>query len=774
MTPTSSVGALRRSQTTQEAAVSKLQGSRRSRAAVRITGLLAAACAVLAFGVAQAVALPDGRAYEQVTPVDKNGADIGTTFGQPVTGVAVAADGTRAAYFSATPFDGTSNGLVTTWYRSTRGSGGWATDSLSPPLPISAGGLDIEFSHTFNSNLSLGIFSSPFGYDPADTDGPDAGHFPASGWYDTYAFSGGSPVLFSRGTVGGDGHFESFFVGASNDLSHVVFESQEKLLPSLPDLTGSGYYVYERSGGTTQLVNVDGGGALIDTDGATVGDRRAGGGFENNDEGNARNAVSDDGSKVVFESPYPGSGTPTKVYLRDTVAGTTTNVSPNTTSDALFAGASADASKIFFLTTEALTGDDLDTDNDLYMYDVAADTLTRVSHGSGSEDANVAGVAAVSDNGSHVYFVAMNQLGGNGTNGQPNLFRYDTGTDTTAFVATLSGSDSNVWSDDEPLHAAFTTPNGRTLAFLSVQNLTSYDAQGHREVYVYRILPQGVVCASCRTNGTAPTGDADLGFRGDPGFSFGWVNPLTDDGSRVFFNTSDTLNGNDVNGLAPGTFGQPGSQDVYEWDGVPKLISDGESVYGSALAGVSPSGNDVFFYTRSALVSSDVDGGENDIYDARVGGGFPPPASQPAPCDSDACHGAASAAPFLPVPATLSAQGGNVNAPIAAAPTFTLRGISRAAAARAARTGRLVIVVHVTAAGRITAVAKGRVARKTRRVASTSHTFRGAGTARMTLKLSRAARAQLRRAGRLRLSIDVSYSVGDVRTAHVTLRRSSK
>jgi hypothetical protein len=368
--------------------------------------------------------------------------------------------------------------------------------------------------------------------------------------------------------------------------------------------------------------------------------------------------------------------------------------------------------------------------------------------------------------------VALNQLSSlPGTTGEPNLYRYDTATDTTAFVATLSPSDSNVWSGDDMQHAAFATPDGRTLAFLSVANLTPYDAQGHREAYMYRTFPGGIECASCRTNGTAATGDADLGFRSDGGFAFGWVTPISDDGRRLFFNTTDSLVGDDVNGNAPGQ----GAQDVYEYgDGVPSLISDGRTVYGSSLAGVSPSGDDVFFYTHSALVSGDVDGGAIDVYDARVNGGFPssPPT---APCEGDACHGTPTAAPFLPVPITTTAQGSNVTPePFKPKPTFSVTGITRAAANRASRTGRLVVFVHVTASGRVRASAFAHVAGKTRRVATATHTFGAAGAKHLTLRLSKAARTQLLRTGRLALRIDVTYSRGGKRTAHVTLRRSAR
>jgi hypothetical protein len=147
----------------------------------------------------------------------------------------------------------------------------------------------------------------------------------------------------------------------------------------------------------------------------------------------------------------------------------------------------------------------------------------------------------------------------------------------------------------------------------------------------------------------------------------------------------------------------------------------------------------------------------------------------PAPCEGDACRGTPTAAPFLPVPTTTSEHGGNVTPePFKAKPTFSVTGISRAAAARAARTGRLVVLVRVTASGRIRASAFGRVNGITRRVARAAHTFGAAGSKHLTLRLSKSARAQLLRSGRLALRIDVTYSRGGKRTAHATLRRSSR
>ena len=127
------------------------------------------------------------------------------------------------------------------------------------------------------------------------------------------------------------------------------------------------------------------------------------------------------------------------------------------------------------------------------------------------------------------------------------------------------------------------------------------------------------------------------------------------------------------------------------------------------------------------------------------------------------------------MPTTTTAQGTNVTPePFKPKPTFSVTGITRAAANRAARTGRLVVFVHVTASGRIRASAFARVNGTTRRVATTSHTFGAAGAKHLTLRLSKAARTQLLRTGRVALRIDVTYSRGGKRTAHVTLRRSSR
>ena len=80
------------------------------------------------------------------------------------------------------------------------------------------------------------------------------------------------------------------------------------------------------------------------------------------------------------------------------------------------------------------------------------------------------------------------------------------------------------------------------------------------------------------------------------------------------------------------------------------------------LLGTTLSGRDVFFGTRESLVAQDQDSA-GDVYDARVGGGFPPPPPSTVECEGDAC----STPPSAPVDVTPSsftfAGAGNIVQP---------------------------------------------------------------------------------------------------------------
>jgi hypothetical protein len=130
---------------------------------------------------------------------------------------------------------------------------------------------------------------------------------------------------------------------------------------------------------------------------------------------------------------------------------------------------------------------------------------------------------------------------------------------------------------------------------------------------------------------------------------------ISADGHRVFFETTAQLVPQDSNvdtleeEAANNTPGK--ALDVYEWEaagseeapgvfchvanGCTHLISAGEGVGPDTFLGASSDGRDVFFSSQAQLVPQ-ASAEFMNIYDARIGGGFPVPAS-PAECTS--CQG---------------------------------------------------------------------------------------------------------------------------------------
>jgi hypothetical protein len=332
---------------------------------------------------------------------------------------------------------------------------------------------------------------------------------------------------------------------------------------------------------------------------------------------------------------------------------------------------------------------------DLYMYDVATEHLEDLTTADPS-GADVKGVVGTSEDLTSIYFVANGVLapgaapgnctsGGGVATGICNLYLYRAG--STRYIASLRNSggyrsgaslDSGAPSEQSNWlvsnrgdnvaakgQVARVSPDGAHALITSYLPLTGYDNRNpakcdssldlsfspdHRcsEVFLYSAKSDHLTCVSCH-EGHTPQGDAFLSdYAGDANAIGGLPRNLSDDGSRVFFESHDSLSPADVNEQL----------DVYMWEnGTISLLSGGESGFRSFFFDASPSGDDVLFSTSQKLVASDRD--ENvDLYDARVGGGFPeiPP---PVPCQGDQCQGSAPPAPFKQRSSTTLSGSGN-------------------------------------------------------------------------------------------------------------------
>jgi hypothetical protein len=286
----------------------------------------------------------------------------------------------------------------------------------------------------------------------------------------------------------------------------------------------------------------------------------------------------------------------------------------------------------------------------------------------------VVGVLGASEDASRVYFISEADIEGQGTSGEPNLYLYEQGA-PIAFIATLSARDAAQGSavpspgNAAPaFHTARVTPDGSAVAFMSNDSTLASDVAGYdnidqltgkpaAEVYRYSIGGH-LACISCNRTGARPIGrEIQNKFLANspvlPAAALlpPWLNSLyatrdfSSDGKRVFFEGFEPLVPSDTNGKA----------DVYEWEqrgtgsceetdstynpgngGCVALVTSGRESTDSQFVDASPDGRDVFVRTAASLVAWDP--GQIDIYDAREGGGLPPPVAALPECEGEACQ----------------------------------------------------------------------------------------------------------------------------------------
>ncbi len=657
--------------------------------------------------------LPDCRAYEMVSPPYKQGF--------PITAPIRFTDDGVMSFRSLGVFAGNAMAGPANLYHARRSAVGWVTSSLDPPGSIyeTSAGANATGVIDESSDLRWSLWRM-------------------------YRRDSASPVLgfWLRGPDGvftrvGDGVFTSG--GSAGDLSHVIVGTSEYVR------TGSAWLVRP---------------VAVDNDGLSVA--------------NCLREISPDGRVIVFARGCDG-GVDSQLWARvggsasvevsgsectreaDDVGGLCNGASP-----VVYGGGALDGSRLFFTTTRQLVNGDVDQTSDLYACDIPdgvpvpvgvsnpCDALTEVS--GAASGARVENVVSVSEDGSRVYFVAQGVLADNldvsgvgALAGAENLYVWqrDSGhpAGQTRYVARLR--------DGNDLTRAQMTPDGRYLLLVTTNKLTSDDTDDAKDAYRYDAVTHVIVRVSSSVaggGGNTHNPGSDVSIPAEPAVSA--------DGSTVIFDTAEALSLSDVNGV----------DDVYSWrDGQVSLISAG----GGNAVGVTPSGRDLFFRTAAQVLGADGDANA-DLYDARLGGGFAP-AQAPPPCSGDQCQSLRSRPPSLSGPPVVGSGGGVAEV----LPVFLVQAVSPAQRRAAARTGVLSIRVKSNSAGRFTAIANAKFKGRNRRVAFTSPIAKKAGTVKIRLSLSGAARQWLRSGRPLRVKLSVIKKGAKKRSMSVRLPGAS-
>jgi len=510
--------------------------------------------------------LPDGREWEMVSLPDKHGALI-----EPINieGIIQAASsGDAFTYFTDAPTEAEPQGYTTKMQvLATRNSAGWSDRDMETSHDDETGtpvGFGYEFRF-FSSELSQAVIEPEGEFTPLTGEETPPGatertlYLRDNGMCQATPSTCYTPLLTAANTPPGtkfgpgkpaestlplpEGYVPPVeYFGATPDATHVLLRSDIPL--TSPPVTGEGEgsgALYEWAAGHVQLVSI-----LPEDEGGQQTANAYFGGYSNNGrEAETRNAISEDGSRIIWST---SSSHPDALYMRDMLTEETirldtvqggTGEEPGTP---LFDIASSNGSVVFFTDTQHLTKDSggqgsrTPEESDLYACQIVEvdekpgcklTDLTPI--GPSGEQAAVQGaVLGASEDGAYVYFVANGVLGdGVGHGATPgdceyhpareeaekrltrcNLYveHYDDESkvwEAPHFIATVSGADEPDWAYANLRgHTSRVSGNGRFLAFMSQRALTGYDnldarsGEPDEEVYLYDAESERLTCAS--------------------------------------------------------------------------------------------------------------------------------------------------------------------------------------------------------------------------------------------------------------------------------------
>jgi len=284
----------------------------------------------------------------------------------------------------------------------------------------------------------------------------------------------------------------------------------------------------------------------------------------------------------------------------------------NDTLPAQFDGISADGVEVVFSTTEPMVPGDLDQKEDVYLRDLVENKTIQISRGDGSCAAGGCGngpadasfvTRGFAPDGGVVFFTTTEALNGLDHDGGVDIYARDVEAGETALVS--AGDDSCVATGcgDDGEGASFlgTGPAGDRAFFATPESLDSADGDTGIDIYVRDLGEETTTLIS--VTGICPS-PLPVGQSCKP--SFGGLSP---DGTHVFFETNERLNGADTDS----------SQDLYDWSGgAPDIVSIGpDGGNGSGIvtyAGSSSDGRAVYFETDEKLVVPADGDDEPDVY----------------------------------------------------------------------------------------------------------------------------------------------------------------
>lgn len=568
--------------------------------------------------------LPDGRAWELVSPANKRGVAV-----EPLAHegglIQAAASGRGLAFIASAPVGDEepqgNRAPEPTQLISTRSSAGaWSTRNITVPNHAAQGILanTRRAYQFFSSELELGAV---FPLEPiAESETTETVSGLPVYLRDTSCASGRCYRPLENGSSSVQG--EPVLLAATPDLKHVGTQNKQGLFEwnAEEEVPGEGHQ---------RLVSILPNGQTA-KEGVGIGAPRAPA-FEGQ-----RRAISADGSLVIWAQKVAAEAQ--HLYQTEFNDGSVQTVQldeqneepglapPSQKPGAVYGISSVGGDRVFFTDNQRLTKDaspeqETIKTGDLYVYERSKPLGERITDltpplNPTTNAAVQSGLLGASEDGSYVYFVANGVLAEGASPGacifgglrsaKCNLYVvHNNGSEweKPRLIARLGNEDGPDWTSEtnERLHyrivemTSRVSPNGRFLAFMSDQRLTGYNnldansGEPDEEVFLYDAGSGHLACASCNPTGARPVGVHDVQESGEG------RGLLVDRLGIWSTETEETANAHWLAASVPG------------WTN----LDDRESFYQSRY--LSNEGR-LFFNAADSLVARDTNGKE-DVYE---------------------------------------------------------------------------------------------------------------------------------------------------------------
>jgi len=503
-----------------------------------------AGCTNTQFRTGPVANLPDCRAYEQVSPVDKNGYDAEAPAG------AVAVDGASIAWTSKGTFAGQpSNAGLSSPYLSTRDGSAWSTEGIAPKFSTQgSNGSAFTFYVGWSADLQhMVVAVLVFGESPQYyLRNPD-----------------GSFTLLDPNETAGTTTFPQY-VGASPDFSQILFINEKwaggTLGPQVPTAVASRC--------TTGKTGQAGPGGNCGTASVSV----APSAFVNAQGFLTSTAYFISNEELTNDANTGPTGAGKDLYEYDAQTGALTDLSPDTNpADATGAqvngvvGASSDGSYVYFVASGALTsgaspgGTGLKALLNLYVWhDGAVRLIAQLTHSDQGDWAfpqNNASAQMLAD-GTQLLFTSTASPTGYDNAGFREIYRYDATSgrpscvscDPSGAAATGNAELSRGYTSTALPEQANISADGSRVFFDTPDALVPQDTNGQQDAYEWEADGTGSCQSATDSGGCLYL--LSTGQSATPSY-FAGANPS---GSDAFILTRDQLVGQD----------QDGNYDIYD------------------------------------------------------------------------------------------------------------------------------------------------------------------------------------------------------------------